>query len=175
MKRKQTPFNAKDRPVAQEPDFRTPKKAFDEVMDYWQPEVHVDAFGSVQARNDDRVRIDVDRFRRIAFYEEVPKKDPTKKRGQGTVAAKGTPVKNPTAPSYSDFKIDVEKQIRKVIRNRKHLVTFYLRYVFEAAKLTKAEQHLFARYEQQIGRLFMRAKIWPLSKYRVSIREEKSK
>lgn len=174
MKR-HTPFNAVARPEKKEPDYRTPKKAFDDVMSRFEPEVHVDLFGSEQARELDRVRIDADRYKRIVFYEEVPKKDPSKKRGQGTVAAKGTPVKNPTAPNISDFQMDVMKQVRKVIRSRKHLVKFYMRYVFGQEVLSKDEQHLFSRYEQQIGRLFMRANIWPLSKYLVSIREEKYK
>lgn len=173
--KKSTPFNAGNRPVAKDPDYRTPKKAFDDVMAHYEPEVHIDLFGSEQSRAEDRIRIDIERYKHIPYYEEVPKKDPSKKRGQGTLAAKGTPVKNLTAPTYSDFKIDVEKQIRKIIRNRKHLVAFYKRYVFDMEVLSKAEQHLFSRYEQQIGRLFMRANIWPLSKYLVAIREEKSK
>lgn len=174
MKR-HTALNISTRPPKKDEDFRTPKKAFDDVMKRWEPEIHVDLFGTEETRSAARMRIDVERFKHIPFYTELPKKDPSKKRGQGTVAAKGTPVKNPTAPNITDFHIDVDKQVRKVIRNRKHLVLFYMRYVFGMETLSKEEQHLFARYEQQIGRLFMRAKIWPLSKYLVSIREEKSK
>jgi hypothetical protein len=170
--KKIAPFNAGNRP-AKEPDYRTPKKAFDDVMAHYEPDVHIDLFGTEQERSEARMRIDVERYRRIPFYEELPKRDPSKKRGQGTVAARGTVTKNPTTPTYSDFKMDVVKQVRKIIRNRKHLVMFYVRYVFEVETLSKAEQHLFSRYEQQIGRLFMRASIWPLSKYLVSIREKK--
>ena len=107
------------------------------------------------------------------FYDARPVKN-KKGKAQGVVAAKGTPVKNPTAPSMTDFKIDVEKQVRKVIRTHAHMVKFIKRYIFDIEDLTKDEQHLFAGFEQRIGRLFIRAKIHPLGKYLVSIRKDKA-
>ena len=97
-----------------------------------------------------------------------------KGKAQGVVAAKGTSVKNPTAPSMTDFKIDVEKQVRKVIRTHAHMVTFIKRYIFDIEDLTKDEQQLFAGFEQRIGRLFIQTKIYPLGKYLISIRKDKA-
>ena len=192
------------------PDYYTPKKAFDQIMEHYPAESHVDLFGTEAARAADRARIKEslrlkDRFNEIQaeraeafdkeelrkakkrldykiktfeaepydFYDEAPKKD-AKGKAQGVVAAKGTPVRNPTAPSMTDFKIDVEKQVRKVIRTHAHMVKFIKRYIFDIEDLTKDEQHLFADFEQRIGRLFIRAKIHPLGKYLVSIRKDKA-
>jgi hypothetical protein len=176
--KKHTPFNAAHRPEKKKKpvDYYTPWKAFDAVMAQYadnDPNAKVELFGTEESRAQSRLRIDVERYKYIPFYLEVPKKDPNKKRGQGTVAAKGTPVKNPTAPNLVEFRMDVEKQIRKVIHNPEHMQLFNRRYIDGIEDLTKAEQHLFARYEQQIGRLFVRHQIWPLNKYFISIREGK--
>jgi hypothetical protein len=166
------PFNAKNRAVKKEPDYYTPKKAFDQIMEHYPMEAHVDLFGSEAERAADRMRIERDLRIVYDFYEQAPKKD-KKGKAQGVVAAKGTPVKNPTAPSMTDFKIDVEKQVRKVIRTHEHMVKFIKRYIFDIEDLTKEEQYLFSGFEQRIGRLFIQAKIYPLGKYLISIRKDK--
>ena len=172
MKRS-TPFNAKHREPKKTPDYYTPKKAFDQIMGHYPAESHVDLFGSEAERSADRARIKADLKIVYDFYDAQPVKN-KKGKAQGVIAAKGTPVKNPTAPSMTDFKIDVEKQVRKVIRTHAHMVKFIKRYIFDIEDLTKDEQHLFADFEQRIGRLFIRAKIHPLGKYLVSIRKDKA-
>lgn len=152
-------------------DYFTPKRAFDSVMSAYSPEAHVDLFGTMETRSMSRIRIDVERFKDIAFYNEVPKRDPNKKRGQGTLAAKGVPVRNPTAPNITDFHVDVWRLVLKVVRNPHHLAKFIVRYLYEKENLTKIEQHLFSRYEQQLGRLFIRNHIYPVNKYFICIRE----
>ena len=171
--KKTTPFNAKNRPQKKDVDYYTPKKAFDSVIAHYPAESHVDLFGSEAARAADRARIKADLKIVYDFYDAQPVKN-KKGKAQGVVAAKGTPVKNPTAPSMTDFKIDVEKQVRKVIRTHAHMVTFIKRYIFDIEDLTKDEQHLFAGFEQRIGRLFIQAKIYPLGKYLTSIRKDKA-
>lgn len=166
------PFNAKNRAPKEEPDYYTPKKAFDQIMEHYPMEAHVDLFGSETERKADRKRIKADLRITYDFYNEKPKKD-AKGKAQGVVAAKGTPVKNTTAPTISDFKIDVDKQIRKVIRTHEDMVTFIKRYVFGIEDLSKDEQYRFAGYEQRIGSLFIRNKIYPLGKYLISIRKDK--
>jgi hypothetical protein len=167
-----TPFNAKNRAVKNEPDYYTPKRAFDQIMEHYPAESHVNLFGSEDARKADRTRIKADLKLTYDFYDAKPVKD-RKGKAQGVIAAKGTPVKNPTAPSMTDFKIDVEKQVRKVIRTHDHMVKFIKRYIFDIEDLTKEEQHLFSGFEQRIGRLFIQAKIYPLGKYLISIRKDK--
>jgi hypothetical protein len=169
--RSNVPFNAKNR-EKKEPDYFTPKKAFDQIMEHYPAESHVDLFGSEAERRADRVRIKSDLKVYYEFYDQAPRKD-KKGKAQGVVAAKGTPVKNPTAPSMTDFKIDVEKQVRKVIQTHQHMVMFIKRYIFDIEDMTKDEQHLFSGFEQRIGRLFIQAKIYPLDKYRISIRKDK--
>lgn len=162
------PFNTKNRPI----DYRIPKKAFDDVMDCYPVQFQGSLLGSDTSRQQNRDRIAAELFAVIPVYDQLPPKDRTRKRGQGTLAAKGTAVRNPTAPTMIDFKIDVEAQIRKVIRNRKHIVAFIVRYILGVETLNKSQQHLFARYEQQLGRLFIKAKIWPVNRYFISIREK---
>jgi hypothetical protein len=165
------PFNAKNRPK-KEVDYFTPKRAFDQIMEHYPMEAHINLFGSEEARKIDRRRIKADLKVIYDFYNEMPKKN-KKGKAQGIVAAKGVPVKNLTAPTISDFKIDVDRQIRKVIRNRADLVIFFKRYVFSIEDLSKDEQYRFAGYEQRIGSLFIRNKIYPLGKYLISIRKDK--
>ena len=173
MKRSIT-FNSKNREkVKKTPDYFTPKRAFDQIMEHYPMEAHIDLFGSEDARKTDRKRIKADLKIIYDFYNEMPKKD-KKGKAQGIVAAKGTPVKNTTAPTISDFKIDVDRVIRKVIRTHEDLVTFIKRYVFGIEDLSKDEQYRFAGYEQRIGSLFIRNKIYPLGKYLISIRKDKA-
>jgi hypothetical protein len=167
------PFNAKNRPV-KEPDYYLPKLAFDRVMEHYPAEAHIDLFGSEEERKRDRARIKADLKLVYEFYQEEPKKN-TKGKAQGVVAAKGTPVQNPTAPTMSDFKMDVEKQVRRVIKTHADMVTFIKRYIFDIEDLSKEEQYRWAGIEQRIGQLFIRAKMYPLSKYKISIRKEKAK
>lgn len=169
-----TPFNAKSRAAKKEVDYFLPKKAFDQIMEHYPMEAHVNLFGSEIERKQDRRRIKADLKIRYEFYEQAPRKN-AKGKAQGVVAAKGMPVKNPTAPTMTDFKIDVERQIRKVIRTHDDMVKFIKRYVFQVEELTKDEQHRFAGFEQRIGTLFIRAKIYPLGKYLISIRKDKVK
>lgn len=171
--KKLTPFNAKNRPT-KEPDYYTPKMAFDRVMEHYPPESHVNLFGSEDERKRDRRRIKADLKLVYEFYQEEPRKN-AKGKAQGIVAAKGTPVTNPTAPTLSDFKIDVEKQVRKVIKTHKDMVQFIKRYIFDIEDLSKEEQIRWAGIEQRIGTNFIRAKMYPLSKYKVSIRKDKAK
>ena len=171
--RKTLPLYSKPPKQRKEVDYYTPKKAFDSIMEFYPAEAHVDLFGSETARAADRERIKTDLKIVYDFYDAPPVKD-KKGKAQGVVAAKGTPVKNPTAPSMTDFKIDVEKQVRKVIRTHSHMVTFIKRYIFDIEDLTKDEQQLFAGFEQRIGRLFLQAKIYPLGKYLISIRKDKA-
>ena len=155
-----------------EEDNHTPNKAFHSVMEFYPAETYVDLFGSEAERHADRARIKADLKIVYDFYDARPVKN-KKGKAQGIVAAKGTSVKNPTAPSMTDFKIDVEKQVRKVIRTHAHMVMFIKRYIFDIEDLTKDEQQLFAGFEQRIGRLFIQAKIYPLGKYLISIRKDK--
>ena len=172
--KKHTPFNAKHREPKKTPDYYTPKKAFDQVIEHYPAESHVDLFGSEAERSADRARIKADLKIVYDFYDAQPVKN-KKGKAQGVIAAKGTPeAQNPAAPSMSDFKIDVEKQVRKVIRTHAHMVTFIKRYIFDIEDLTKDEQQLFAGFEQRIGRLFIQAKIYPLGKYLISIRKDKA-
>jgi len=171
--RAHVPFNAKNR-EKKEPDYYTPKMAFDRVMEHYPAEAHVDLFGSEDERKRDRRRIKADLKLVYEFYQEEPRKN-AKGKAQGIVAAKGTPVMNPTAPTMSDFKIDVEKQVRRVIKTHKDMVTFIKRYIFDIEDLSKEEQIRWAGIEQRIGTNFIRAKMYPLSKYKVSIRKDKAK
>ena len=184
MKRS-APFNAKNRPTSskitrkqiegrekKKVDYYTPKKAFDQVMEHFPMDLPIDLFGSELARQLDRTRIEADLPLVIQFYREQPKKT-AKGKAQGIVAPKGTPVKNWTAPNVQDFKVDVEKQIKLVIKDAKDMCKFVRRYIFGLEELSTEEQHKFARYEQQIGTRFIRARIYPLGKYFVSIRTER--
>lgn len=147
-----------------EPDYRKPKAAFDSVMDAYSTLPSPPRFSPMTTEADraaSRIRIAAELAMTLPFYSELPAKG-SKKRGQGTVAAKGTPVKNPTAPSYSDFKIDCDKIIWSVIKSHQHRVEFILRYVLGEERLTKEQQHLFARYEQNIGRQFLRVGLYPV-------------
>ena len=157
-------------------DYYIPKRAFDTVMDHFPSESRINLFGSASERQRDRERIaaDLQRPFTFVFYDEKPKKD-KKGRAQGVVAAKGTPVKNTAAPSIQDFKVDVEREIIKVIKTPKHQALFVKRYLYGLEILSKEDQHLFARFEQQIGSRFIRAKIYPLGAYFISIRKEKRK
>lgn len=154
-------------------DYAAPKKAFDDVMSHYPAEIPLGLLDNELSRQLSRDRIAAEAEKIVAFYNEAPVKDAKRKRGQGTIAAKGTAVRNPTAPTMIDFKVDVEKRIRQVIQNPNHMTAFIIRYIFGIEKLTKEEQHLFARYEQQIGMRFIRAGIYPLNKYFVSIREKR--
>lgn len=116
-------------------DYRTPKLAFDNVM-----QQYANAGPSVRAVN--------------------------MAGGSGGSA-------NPANPTVVDFRCDVEKQVKKVIKNKKHLTEFVIRYSIGLEKLTKAEQHLFARYEQRLGRLFINEGIWPMSAYFITMRKKK--
>lgn len=165
------PFNAKNR-EKKEPDYYTPKKAFDQIMEHYPIEANVNLFGTEAERKAARRRIKADLKIVYDFYNEAPKKN-AKGKAQGVVAAKGTPVKNTTAPTISDFKIDVDRVLCKVIRNHEDFVTFFKRYVFNIEELSKDEQYRFAGYEQRIGSLFIRNKIYPLGKYLISIRKDK--
>lgn len=169
-----TPHNAKNRPPKKDPDYFTPKKAFDQVMEHYPMDAHVDLFGSEAERKRDRRRIKADLKLLYEFYEQAPVRS-KKGKAQGIVAPKGIPTNNPTAPTLSDFKIDVMKCIRKVIRTHEDMVTFIKRYIFDIEELTKEEQYLWAGYEQRIGQLFIRAKIYPLHLYQISIRKDKAK
>ena len=175
MKYKPVPLNARKH-TRKEIDYFLPKKAFDQVMEHYPVESRVDLFGSESARKRDRRRIkaDLTAASTYAFYDEAPKKN-KKGRAQGTIAAKGTPVKNVTAPTLSDFKIDVEREVKKVIKTAKHKAMFIKRYLYGIEELSKDEQHLFSGFEQRIGNLFIRAKIYPLGTYFVSIRKGKVK
>lgn len=177
MTYKPVPLNSRPaRKQRKEPDYFLPKKAFDQVMEHYPVESRVDLFGSETERKRDRRRIKSDLTRAFTyiFYDETPKKD-KKGKAQGVIAAKGTPVKNITAPTVQDFKIDVEREVRKVIKTAKHKAMFIKRYLYGIEELSKEQQHLFSRFEQQIGNLFIRAKIYPLGTYFVSIRKDKVK
>jgi hypothetical protein len=158
-------------------DFARPKKAFDSVMDAYSTLPSPPRFSPVTTEADraaSRLRIAQELAMTLPFYSEIPKKD-GRKRGQGTLAAKGTPVKNPTAPSFTDFKIDVDKIIWGVVKSHQHRVEFVLRYVLGEERLTREQQHLFARFEQQIGRLFIKRGLFPVRSYMTSIRDVKKK
>jgi hypothetical protein len=167
------PFNAKNR-EKKAVDYYNPKRAFDQIMEHYPPDTHINLFGSEEERKRDRRRIEADLNLIYEFYQEGPRKN-AKGNAQGVLAAKGSPVKNVTAPTLSDFKIDVEKQVRKVIKTHADMVTFIKRYIFDIEDLTKEEQYRWAGIEQRIGTNFIRAKMYPLSKYKVSIRKEKAK
>jgi len=150
------------------------KLVSDFLGDVNEDEISVDRI-KARARAKDAVITKLSRSKEVMsslemadFFNEAP----TKK--QGVVTAKGIVTKNPTAPSMTDFKIDVEKQVRKVIRTHDHMVKFIKRYIFDIEDLTKEEQHLFSGFEQRIGRLFIQAKIYPLGKYLISIRKDKA-
>jgi hypothetical protein len=97
-------------------DYFLPKKAFDQVMEHYPVESRVSLFGTDAERKRDRRRIksDLNLAYTYTFYNEAPKKN-KKGKAQGIVAAKGIPVKNTTAPSIQDFRVDVEREICKVI------------------------------------------------------------
>ena len=82
-------------------------------------------------------------------------------------------TRNPSNPSLTDFKVDVEEQIDKVIKNAHHRALFIIRYGMGIENLSKADQHVFALYEQRIGRLFIKHEIWPLRRYFIAIREKR--
>jgi len=170
------PLHSGPRKQKKEPDYFLPKKAFDQVMEHYPVESRINLFGSAKerARDRDRIAIDLTRAYTFHFYNEKPQKN-KKGHAQGIIAAKGTPVKNPTAPTLQDFKVDVEREIDKVITAPRHQALFIKRYLYGLEVLSKDDQHLFARFEQQIGNRFIRAKIYPLGTYFVSIRKEKVK
>jgi hypothetical protein len=165
------PLNAKNRPK-KEVDYYTPKRAFDQVIEHYPEDAYIDLFGSDAERNRDRERIAAALPTIIPFYEELPRKN-KKGRTQGVIAAKGTPVKNTTAPSLQDFKVDVQRVVRKVITMHEHKVKFIKRYLFGMDDMSKDDQYLFAGFEQRIGSAFIRHKIYPLNRYFISIRKEK--
>jgi len=171
MKRN-VPFNAKNRDK-KEPDYHMPKKAFDSIMECYPVEAHVDLFGSDAERAADRARIQRDLRIVYEFYEAQPVKN-KKGKAQGVIAAKGTPAaESPAKPNEQDFKVDVNRQISKVIKGHKDTVTFIKRYIFDIEDLSKEEQHRFAQFEQRIGRLFIEYKIYP--RYYTVIRKDKVK
>lgn len=170
-------LNRKSKQV--EEDYARPKKAFDCVMDVYSTiplavRTGVKTMDTEASRSASRLKIAQELAQTLPFYSEIPKKA-GRKRGQGTLAAKGTPVKNPTAPSFTDFKIDVDKVIWSVVKNHQHRVEFVLRYVLGEERLTREQQHLFARFEQQIGRLFIKRGLFPVRSYMTSIRDVKKK
>ena len=81
---------------------------------------------------------------------------------------------NPANPTIVDFRCDVEEQVKKVIKNKKHLTEFVIRYSMGLERLSKDAQHLFARYEQRIGRLFINEGIWPLGAYFITERKKRT-
>jgi hypothetical protein len=81
---------------------------------------------------------------------------------------------NPANPTIVDFKCDVEEQVKKVIRNKKHLTEFLIRYIIGHERLSKADQHLFSRFEQRIGRLFIKHGLWPLGSYFITERKKRT-
>ena len=154
-------------------DYFLPKKAFDQVMEHYPVDSRVSLFGTDAERKRDRRRIKSDLSLRstYTFYNEAPKKN-KKGKAQGIIAAKGIPVKNTTAPSIQDFRVDVEREVRKVIKTAKHKAIFIKRYLYGLEIFSKEIQHLFSRFEQQIGNLFIKAKIYPLGTYFVAIRRK---
>ena len=107
----------------------------------------------------------------IGHYSDMPSAMKT----QGIIGSGGGGSPNPAKPSASDFKCDVEAQIAKVIKNRKHLIEFYVRYIMGLERLSKEDQKVFNRYEQRLGRLFIEHQIWPVRKYMVAIRKAKGR
>jgi hypothetical protein len=81
---------------------------------------------------------------------------------------------NPANPTIVDFKCDVEEQVKKVIRNKKHLTEFTIRYILGVERLTTEQQHVFSRYEQKIGRLFIKHGIHPLGGYFITERKKRN-
>ena len=132
-------------------NFRTPKKAFDETIDAYVKSMTT----TIQA---------------------IP-----------LAGGKGT--RNPAAPDARDFRIDVDDVVHDIIKNRIHLMCFYERYVegnipdppAEGESVKPEElrlQHLYSRYEQQIGRLLIKRGIWAtnghVGAYFKSIRKERN-
>ena len=104
----------------------------------------------------------------IAYYSELPET----MHAQDYGAASGG-SRNPASPSVSDFKCDVEEQIQKVVKSSKHLTEFIIRYKIGLERLSKDDQKVFNRYEQKLGRLFIKTGLYPLRKYFISIREKR--
>jgi hypothetical protein len=158
-----------------EQDYARPAKAFRDVMDAYASLPSPQRFSPVTSdadRGASRLRIAQELAQSLPFYTELPTKGKGR-RGQGTLAAKGTPIKNPTAPTFTDFKIDVDKVIWSVVKSHQHRVEFILRYVLGEERLTKEQQHLFAKYEQNIGRLFMKRGLFPVRTYMISVRDKR--
>ena len=80
---------------------------------------------------------------------------------------------NPANPTIVDFRVDVEEQVKKVIKNKKHLTEFIVRYTLGVERLSVADQHLFARYEQRLGRLFIDVGLHPLGQYFITQRKRR--
>lgn len=80
---------------------------------------------------------------------------------------------NPANPTIVDFRVDVEEQVKKVIKNKKHLTEFIVRYGAGVERLSTADQHLFARYEQRLGRLFLDVGLHPLGSYFITQRKQR--
>ena len=166
-------------------DYARPKRAFDEVIacytaDTGRPELVLpDTDERAAYRIQHRARIASEWEHKIAFYI-VPRakklsKGAKRPKSQAGVAPKGRAVKNPQAPNLIDQKVDIEHIILTVITNPCHLAQFVERYILGDEKLTKAEQHVFAMYEQRIGRLFIERRLWPVRSYFNLIREGRTK
>jgi len=170
---KNRPNRSKEAKPKKDEDFRTPKRAFDQVMAaYPENLLQGSLLDNEASRQYSRLKIAAERDLCVAFFNELPPKE--KGKSAKGLAEKGTAVRNPTAPTLLDLKCDADAQIKKIIHNADHIVKFIRRYLLgEEECLTRDEQHLFARYEQQIGKLFIRFHIWPVSKYLICIREKR--
>jgi hypothetical protein len=83
-------------------------------------------------------------------------------------------AKNPATPSIVDFFCDVETAVKDAITNQKELQKFWDVFVLVAEEPDEwLTPSLRNRFQQTIGRLFVKRKISPVSKYFIAVRTKR--
>lgn len=100
----------------------------------------------------------IDAYEEKKFSSKVSIMD-TSKDTHGTV--------NPATPTATDFFCDVDLQIKKVIKSQSMLNEFFETYIMHNIVLPKADRNYV---ENELGKLFRQAKIWPVNKYFATIK-----
>jgi hypothetical protein len=82
----------------------------------------------------------------------------------------GKATKNPATPNIIDFFCDVERIVKRVLKDEALFDKFMDTYIYQTTEdaFTKEER---SRLEQQIGKLFIAYKISPVAKYFKVIRK----
>jgi hypothetical protein len=146
------------------------KKTCDAVMAAYPDPPYLGLLDTPESREASRIKVAAELSQTIAWYSEAPAKG--SKKGQKGLGPRGVATRNPNSPSITDYKVDVDRAIAKVITSPAILKLFVLIHLLEGdiTKISKEQQHQLARAEQQLGRYFLKHELNPRL-YFISVRQ----